>query len=750
MESPLARPGARRASLLFATTLFVSGTLLFLIQPMFARMVLPLLGGSPAVWNTAMVSYQVLLLAGYMYAYASARWLTPRQQALMHIVILALPLFVLPIAVPAGWQPPAATNPAPWLMLLLLVGAGLPFFVVATTSPLLQTWFARTGHPAAANPYALYAASNAGSMLGLLAYPLVLEPRFALQVQSRAWSMGYGVLVVLVAACAVMARSNDASIRTVDAPAVAVASRGAIAWRRRGRWMLLAFVPSSLMLSVTMYMSTNIAPFPLLWVLPLAIYLLTFIVAFASRQVIPRPVLSRALPIAVLPLLVAILSDATHPIRPLIALHLVAFAIIALCSHAALAEDAPPADALTEFYLWVALGGALGGAFNAVLAPALFTSILEYPLVLVLAALSVRVVVDDDDAAVTEGPRWAGLAPRRVLDVVLPLALIPLVLLCGAAVREFGLESAAARRLLTLAAPALLCATLAGRRLRFGLGVAALLVASVAFERDSRLMLEARSFFGVSRVYQTDSGRFHSLAHGNISHGAQNMRPDMRREPLTYYTRTGPVGEIVIPRQQRGLVKRVAVVGLGAGSLACYRQPDETWTFFEIDAAIVRIARNPRYFTYLRDCAPEATIVLGDARLSIARAPDRRYDLLLLDAYSADAIPIHLLTREALALYRRKLAPGGVIAVHISNQYFDLGPVVAALVRDAGMVTRLRDEREITQADIDRGKNTSDWMVIAERESDLGALLALPRWQRVTPATQVWTDDFASALSALR
>ena len=749
--SSLPRQGSRSATALFATTLFVSGTLLFLIQPMFARMVLPLLGGSPGVWNTAMVSYQVLLLAGYLYAHASARWLTPRQQALVHVLVLALPMLVLPIAVPAGWRPPAGTNPAPWLMVLLLVGAGLPFFVVATTSPLLQSWFARTGHPAAANPYALYAASNSGSMLALLGYPLLLEPRLSLQAQSRAWSVGYGALALLVAGCALLARRGGAAAAPLVPAAVPEVPRVAITWRRRARWMLLAFVPSSLMLSVTMYMSTNIAPFPLLWVLPLAIYLLTFILAFASRQVIPRAVLSRALPFAVLPLLVAILADATQPIRPLIALHLIAFAVIALGSHTALAEDTPPAHALTEFYLWVAVGGALGGVFNALLAPYLFTSILEYPLVLVVAALSIRVVMDDDEeAGVAEVPRWAGLTPGRLLDVALPLGLIPLVLLCGVAVREFGLETASARRLLTLAAPALICATLAGRRLRFGLGVAALLVASVAFERDTRLMLEERSFFGVSRVYQTNDGEFHSLAHGNISHGAQNMRPALRREPLTYYTRTGPVGELVIPRQQRGLVKRVAVVGLGAGSLACYRRPGEAWTFFEIDIAVLRIARDPRYFTYLRDCAPEATIVLGDARLSIARMPDRSYDLLLLDAYSSDAIPIHLLTREALALYRRKLAPGGAIAVHISNQYFDLGPVVAALVRDAGMVTRLRDEREITQADENRGKNSSDWMVIAERDADLGALLALPRWQRVIPATSVWTYDFASALSALR
>jgi SAM-dependent methyltransferase len=270
------------------------------------------------------------------------------------------------------------------------------------------------------------------------------------------------------------------------------------------------------------------------------------------------------------------------------------------------------------------------------------------------------------------------------------------------------------------------------------------------FERNRQLLVAERSFFGISRVYVTGGGDYHALVHGSISHGAQSLDPARRREPLSYYTRGGPVGEIVIPRQRAGMIRTVAVVGLGAGSVACYRQPGERWTFFEIDAAVARIARDPRYFTYLQDCAPDAEVVLGDARLSLTSMPDRAYDLLIMDAYSADAIPVHLLTREAFALYRRKLAPGGVLALHISNLYFNLAPVVSALAADAGMVMRLRDEVTLSAAESAQGKSTSDWVVVAERESDLGSLLALPRWERVAPARTVWTDDFSSALSALR
>ena len=732
---------------LFAAILFVAGALLFLVQPLFARMVLPMAGGAPAVWNTVMVCYQLLLLAGYLYAHASSRWLRVPRQAEVHALLLVVPLLLLPIAIPSGNMPPAGGNPSLWVMSVLLLSAGVPFFVVSATSPLLQSWYAASGRTASANPYALYTASNAGSLLGLIAYPLLLEPLLTLRAQSQLWSIGYGLLALLIGAAAYrVARSPSAGGANVQSRKVPVPLAG----RRRARWVLLAFVPSSLMLSVTMHLSTNIAPVPLLWVVPLILYLCTFIIAFASRRVIGTAALSRALPMAIVPVMVAVLTDLSRPVWVIVALHLVSFTVVALVSHATLADDAPASEHLTEFYLWLSVGGALGGVFNAILAPLAFTSILEYPLVLIVAALCLRVDRGEDDTAASTPSDSGWFTPARISEVALPLTLVPMIVICDVVARKFGLETALARRLVALGAPAVICYVLAGRQLRFGLSVAALLIGSTTFERTRTLLVAERSFFGITRVYSTGADGYHALVHGSISHGSQSMEPARRREPLSYYTRSGPVGELVIPRQRLGLVRHVAVVGLGAGSLACYRQPGEQWTFFEIDVAVLRIAQNPRYFSYLRDCAPDATVVLGDARLSLAAVPDRQYDLMLMDAYSADAIPTHLLTREAFALYRRKLAPGGVIALHISNQYFDLAPVVAALAADAGMVARLRDESTLTTTEAARGKNTSDWIVVAEREADLATLLTLPRWEKVVPAASVWTDDFSSALSALR
>ena len=738
---------------LFAVTLFLAGAMLFLVQPMFARMVLPLFGGSPAVWNTAMVFYQVTLLAGYLYAHGSRRWLSARQQVALHVIVLALPLLLLPIGILQAWIPAGGENPVPALLGLLLVGAGLPFFVVSSTSPLLQSWFSRTDHASASQPYALYAASNAGSMLALLGYPFLIEPRLALDAQSRLWSLGYGALALLIAGCALplWRAAGRAPVRS-NAPTMDDETRPLVVltWPRRLRWVMLAFVPSSLMLSVTMYMSTNIAPLPLLWVIPLAIYLLTFTVAFASRRMVSQVVLRRLLPFVLLPLLIAILVDASQPIRPLIALHLAAFGVVALLCHGALADDVPEAALSTEFYLWLSVGGALGGVFNALIAPTIFSSVLEYPLVLALAA---AVIVPRRTAASdpTIGDR-AGPDRKRTLDIALPIALGAVVLLLDVLVRQLGITSEALTRLLTFGVATMLCFGFAERPIRFGLGIAAITIVSQAVTRNANLLYAERSFFGVSRVQRSLDKRYHQLVHGNISHGSQSLDSTRRREPLTYYTASGPAGKLIRDRQTADALRRVAVVGLGAGSLACYRKPGEEWTFFEIDPVVLRIARDPRFFSFMRDCVPDASVVLGDARLSLAASADRSFDLLVLDAYSGDAVPVHLITREALALYRRKLAPGGVIAMHVSNLYFDLAPIVAALARDAGMVSHLNDDARLTQAQHAAGKLESEWIVLSEPGTDLRSLLADPTWTRQVGSAdrRVWTDDFSSTLSALR
>lgn len=745
---------------LYAITLFAAGGLLFLVQPMFAKMVLPLFGGAPAVWNTAMVTYQVLLLAGYLYAWGVRRWLPARRQLLLHLAVLAVPFATLPIGARASLVAPAGANPVPWLLAMLLVGVGAPFFVVSTTSPLLQAWFSRTDHPAALRPYQLYAASNAGSMLALLAYPLLLEPRLGLRAQSHLWSWGYAAFALLAALCAAALLRGRAFVRD-DAVQAARAGHGGapsgVTGAMRWRWVLLAFVPSSLMLSVTQYMSTNIAPLPLLWVLPLALYLLTFIVAFSRQSLLAAATVRGWVPLVVLPLLATILADMTEPIVPLIALHLVVFAVMALACHGTLAAEVPPVEALTEFYLWLSVGGALGGLVNALVAPLLFDSVMEYPLVLALGTFLLLDRTADD--AVPQESVWTRLRatlarPSRTVvnDLALPALLLVLVIALDPLAKWMDLGRPAVTRLMALVIPMVLCYLFVERPARLAIGMLALTSASRIFDADRHLLLAERSFFGIVRVTATGDGRYHQLVHGAIAHGLQSRDRGRRREPLSYYTERGPIGQLIRDRQAAGRLHRVASVGLGSGSLACYRRPGEQWTFYELDATVLRIARDTAMFSFLHDCAPDAPVVLGDARLSLRDAPDSTYDLIILDAYSADAIPVHLMTREALALYRRKLAPGGVVTFHLSNLWFELGPVAESLARDARMASLWREDVRLSALDLAYGKSASQWIVLGSPASSLGGLVRDTAWKRLAIPSDapVWTDDYSSTLTALR
>ncbi|MGH2351166.1 MAG: spermidine synthase, partial [Chloroflexota bacterium] len=698
--------------ILYTATIFTGSALLFLVQPMFGRMLLPLLGSSPTVWNTALVLYQGGLLAGYGYAHLTTTWRGVRRQAALHVVLLALPLLALPIDLPAGWTPPAREWPIPWLLATMLVSVGLPFFVVATSSPLLQRWFAGTGHPAAADPYFLYAASNLGSLLALLSYPLLLEPRLGLTAQSQLWSAGYGLLALLTLACGLaLWRAHGELAATpsrrsqVPSPKSQVTNRRLRTWdlglgtwwRRRLRWLLLAAAPSSLLLSVTAHISSDIAAVPLLWVIPLAIYLLTFVLVFARRPLLSHRLMVRALPFVLLPLVVALAVRATQPILPLMALHLAGLFVVSMVCHGEVAADRPPSHYLTEFYFWLALGGVLGGAFSALAAPLLFNTVAEYPLALVVACLAGYRHHDAPDDRDDRGERRTTAGRReRVLDVGLPLALGALaagLLLRG---REGGLTTSAVGIALVFGPVALICLSFRRRPLRFGLAIAAILLASAQFYVDrGDVLLVERSFFGVHRVRRATlepDTSYHVLVHGTTVHGLQSLDPSRRQEPLLYYHSSGPVGQIFRALGPGDAARPVAVVGLGAGGLACYGAPGQRWYFYEIDPEVERIARDPQYFTFLRDCPPDVQVILGDARLSLTEAPPGAYHLIVLDAYSSDAIPIHLITREALAIYLDKLAAGGVLAFHISTRHLDLAPVLGRLARDAGLVCLVQED----------------------------------------------------------
>ena len=723
---------------------FLGAALLFSVQPLFARLVLPLLGGSPAVWNTALTFYQALLLLGYAYAHASLHWLGARRQAFVHVPLLALACLALPIRVPAGWSPPTDASPIPWLLVLMAVSLGAPFLAVSATSPVLQRWFAETRHPAAADPYFLYAASNVGGLLGLLAYPLLLEPTFSLEAQSRLWSAGYATLVLLSAACWLFARRAAAVPPRPPSASFSIGLSTAL----RLRWVLRAFAPASLVLGVTTFLSSDIAAVPLLWVVPLALYLSSYVVAFASGggSRVGRAA-TRALPYVVLPLAVGLAARLTEPMVLLIPFHLGALFVVALACHARLALDRPAPAHLTEFYFWIALGGVLGGAFNALLAPVLFTSIAEYPLTLALAVLVAR---ETHDASTRQ----------RALDVALPLGLCALtgaLLLRGQSGAAGDLVRASlSGRALLFGPPALICLTFVRRPVRFALGMGAILLAGSLWYGDPSGLLHAeRSFFGVHRVRRSslmeagESAAYHVLVHGNTVHGAQRVDGARRLDPLVYYHPAGPIGQVFAALPITRALP-VAVVGLGTGSLACYGSPGQAWTFYEIDPAVERIARDERYFTFLRDCPPRVAVTLGDARLSLRAAADGSYGALILDAYSSDAIPVHLITREALALYLDKLAPAGVLAFHLSNRHLDLAPVLAALANDARLVCFVQHDTDEEEQRSGQGASGSTWAVMARIHDDLAPLVGSTRWSRASGAGPLWTDRFASVLSVFR
>jgi hypothetical protein len=723
---------------LFSLTLFVSAALLFLLEPMFAKMTLPVLGGTTAVWATCMLFYQAMLLAGYAFANVLTRRTNTRQQALLFLVLVLVPLMFLPCSFPAGRVPPGDRNPIPWLLTILTTVVGLPFFVMSAITPTFQKWFEGIGDQHSSDPYFLYAASNVGSILGLLSYPILIEPRFSLAEQSRVWEYGYIFLVILVVICAVTMWRVP---RRGPEPGYAAPLQNAVstsvpAFRERLLWMVLAFVPSSLMLGVTTVLTTEIPPIPMLWVLPLAVYLLTFILVFARKPVISYSDIAKSMPLVILAGMLPLLLKMSWPMYLDIAINLMTLFVVAVACHGELAKRRPPAEHLTGFYLWIALGGVLGGLFNAVIAPLVFSTVVEFPLALLAAALLRQVMTP-----APEGQRF------KWVDVALPLAMGALEIILILVPRKFGIEPGVISNLIVFGPAVLLCFSFGKRPIRFALGFAALLIAGSGYSGayQHNIISTQRSFYGINRVAIDDTGHYRVLYSGKTIHGIQSLSPEQAREPLSYYSRSSPIGQIFKAFSGSNKFKEVGVAGLGAGTLACYAQPGEEFTFYEIDPAVERIARDPQYFTYLRDFAPQARVVLGDARISLRNAPDHHFGFFIVDVFGGDAIPVHLLTRQAVQLYLSKLDPHGVVATHISNRYLHLQKVVGNLARDAGLVALIQDDKTKAGA----GKIPSTWVVMARSDADLGALTADPRWVvlKGDPGARVWTDDYSSVLT---
>lgn len=719
---------------LFAVTILTGSFLLFLVQPLVARMALPRLGGAPNVWNSAMLVYQALLLGGYAYAHALSR-LAVGRQALVHVALLVAAAFTLPIALPAI-DPPAAGSEALWVPYLFLLTIGPLFFVVSAQAPLMQQWFA--ANPRAGDPYPLYAASNLGSFAGLLAYPLVVEPLLPIGAQSRAWAAGYAVLVVLVA-LAGLAR------RGAPAPAVvAAASQGLAAEapgaRRIAVWLALSAVPSGLMLSTTTHLTTDIFAMPLLWVIPLGLYLLSYSIAFAENRKLAGWFTASAPAVIVAAGALAMLGS-SRPSLLAVAASLILLFVVAVTLHARLYEDRPEPARLTQFYLVMSAGGVLGGLFTALIAPLVFDWTWEHPL-LILAA-----------AALLPLAAWSGLLERAFRNPqtfrLAMIALLFAVFVGALRIRQEMLASPA-WSMFDIAMFAILiggAVMLAARRWAFVAACAALIAAlgALAQAQTSLAGTRSRSYFGIYTVREGLMDGTRQLVHGTTLHGVQYRDPAKALLPTTYYSANSGAGLALTAAQRLyGDKARVGVVGLGVGTLACYRKPGQTWTFFEIDPAVLDYSTRGE-FTFMQRCAPKAPTIIGDARLQLEKLPANSYDILVVDAFSSDAIPLHLMTAEAQAGYFRTLAPDGLLLVHISNRFIDLEPVLAALAKEGKLSAMLRPDR-VTEP----GLTSSNWVALSRDPAQLAALTRDGKWRPLgKPAADVWRDDYASILPHL-
>lgn len=764
--------------LLFSFTLFLSAFLLFWVQLMVAKMILPLLGGSPSVWNTCQFFFQGTLLLGYGYSHLTTTWWETRRQAVIHSILLLLPVAFLPIGVPQSWIPPENANPIPWLLALLLVSTGIPFFVVSTSSPLVQKWFAGTGHDRSQDPYFLYIASNLGSMLGLLSYPILIEPNFSLTHQSWLWAIGYGLLIFMMLGCATClwrlptdavpaqtVRDETDALSVIEAGREETGSTSATSVSPsaagRYRWVLLSFIPSSLLLGVTTYVTTDIASLPLLWAVPLAIYLLTFILTFARKPLLPHKTLVALLPLLLTPLIILSLLKVMQPVWLLLPLHMLGFFVAGCVFHGELQRSRPSSQHLTSFYLWIAFGGVLGGWFNALAAPLLFPSVLEYPLVMLLSILLAGEYSSEKVKSQPHRASQLGEKGKREKFSFFNLKLrttrrVSLGLLFGALIVGFDPKGFTDNLLGNLVAFSLFAAmfyafSLGLGRLATGL-ILIVLLSQFSLKNIGGAVHIDRSFFGVNRVVTDRHGEYRSLLHGTTLHGKQSLDPQHRREPLTYFYRTSPIGQVFQSLNASKRLSRVAVLGLGIGTLAAYSEPGQEWVFYEIDPAVEKLARNPNYFTFLQDSKAPFSVVLGDARLRLASVPDSHYDLLVMDAFSSDSIPVHLVTREAIQLYFSKLTSQGLLAINISNRYINLEPVLGALARHLGLSALRQLQREISPAEREMGKSPSHWLLLARLQRDFGNLVSDSRWQPIpeTEGAPLWTDDFSDIFRVLR
>ncbi len=740
-QTPVSRN--RLILIVHTAAIFTSALLLFSVQPLFTKMVLPRLGGSPAVWSVAMVFFQSLLLGGYAYAHFLMRIRNRVVIVAVHLALLVIALLTLPLSIASGWGTPPSSGYAFWLLGLFAVSIGLPFFALAANNPLLQAWFVRTGHPSGPDPYFLYASSNIGSFLALLSYPVLLEPMFTLRTQNLIWTGGYGLLILLIAACSMLLLRSPAKavVETTsddsDAPAPT--------WVLRARWIFLAAVPSGLLIAVTAHISTDVAAAPLLWVLPLSLYLLTWVLVFQSRPLLPHKwmLMLQTLAIAGVTLLLAVGGEQNLLLT--LGGHQLCFFVIAMACHGELARTRPAARYLTGFYVALSFGGMVGGLFAGLIAPYTFSWIAEYPILIALAVLC--------------RPSGGDMPPRWSRWYWPLLGAVAIALIAPSYTNGKVFTWIDDRRVYVIGAVAvaalILAVLLKANRYKLAGAVVLALVLIRVYPADDGRVETVRSFFGVHKIVMTPRGQYHVLMHGTTIHGAEKVQNDDgtpvtgRPEPISYYHKDGGIGQAITAiRERKGGPIRVAVIGLGAGTLTCASEPGENWKFFEIDQSMVDTARDPKYFTFIKNCEPDLQPVMGDARLTFAKEPDGIYDLIIVDAYSSDAIPIHLATEEAMEIYKNKLAPQGAVVMHVSNRHLELASVVVGIADANDLKSWVYSE--------DSGRDNeyifaTSVVVSAREEADVGKLASSEQWAltEADETQRVWTDDYSNVLGAV-
>ena len=730
---------------LLSCTLFAAAFLLFWCEPMVGKMVLPILGGAASVWTTCVLFFQLMLLAGYLYAHALGRMKRRQDQMVLHVAIMIVAFVFLPIRV-SNETIDASTGPVSWLLYHLVISTGLPFAVIASTAPLLQNWLAMTRLSSGRDPYFLYSTSNAGSLLALAAYPVLIETRYGTSAQTELWRIGYGVVLLTIAAVAALMWKEPVPLKKSSA---GEKPEPPLTRRTKLYWFAAAFVPSALMLAVTNHISLNIGSFPFIWVLPLSVYLITFIMAFARRR-FSTPAVSMATTVVLL--LLFPIAAVGAPVRSdklwiLIACHVGILFFGSLLCHSSLADRRPSPRYLTEFYFIIALGGVAGGMFAAIFAPAIFATVIEYPL-LVAAIMFFRTPARTNNR-LTKGD----LLELALFAIFVVFCIFIVLYRARIDVSRFQIENlSGGNNLAIVVAQSVFLALLAlfHRRIaQFAIGFA-LLILSYAivlprqFEDGDRVSV-TRNFFGVKKVLYEADINMRKLVHGDTMHGRESLDAELAGQPLSYYHRTGPVGEVMQLLDHRS-AQRVAVVGLGAGSIAAYGGPNRHISFLDVDPQVVDIAR--RYFTFLQRCGDACDVAVGDGRLLLQAREQGEFDLIVVDAFYSDSIPAHLVSREAVRVYVAKLKPNGFLMFHVSNRYLDVEKLAASVLTAEGLLPFARHDLDEEPP----GKSGSHYVIAVRNVQDLDGIPNSEAWIRVDQPSgvQPWTDEFSNMLSIIR